>query len=102
MGVLPALKTIWGAAIIVPLLMGAIATLGAGGAPLWKRIVGGALSGIAVGLISAAISGLGLASEPVGSSAIAIAGVWRAFVFTIICVLGVLLTEIKMPEPHGE
>jgi hypothetical protein len=100
LGALPALKTIWGAAIIVPLLTGAIVTLSAGGAPLWKRIVGGALCGVTVGVISAVISGLWLVSEPVGSSAIAVAGVWRAFVFTIICVLGVLLTEVKMPEPQ--
>ncbi len=99
MGVLPALKTIWGAAIIVPLLTGAIVTLGAGGAPLWKRIVGGALCGIAIGVISAAMSGLLFTTGPDGISTIAIAGVWRAFVFTIISVLGVLLTEIKMPEP---
>jgi hypothetical protein len=40
------------------------------------------------------------AHESIGISAIAIAGIWRAFVFTIIAVMGVLFTEIKMPAPE--
>ena len=100
-GELPALKTTWGFAIIVPLLIGSVVTLGAGGAPLWKRIAGGALSGIAVGVLSAVISGLFGTNDPVATSAIAITGVWRPFVFSISAVLGVALTEVKMPEPRG-
>jgi hypothetical protein len=99
-GDLPTLKTIWAFAIIVPLLIGSVVTLGAGGAPLWKRIAGGALCGIVVGVFSAVASGLLGAHAPIGISAIAIISVWRAFVFSMICVLGVLLTEIKMPEPR--
>ena len=97
-GYLPNLKVIWGLAAIVPLVIGLVATLGAGGAPLWKRIAGAALCGLAVGLLSPVLSGLWGAHEPIGVYAMAIAGIWRAFVFTIIAVLGVLFTEIKMPE----
>ena len=100
-GALPTLRAIWGGAIIVPLVMGAIVTLGAGGTPFWKRIVGGALCGVAVGIISALISGLWVTGKSVGISAIAITGVWRAFVFTLVSVMGVLITEIKLPQPHG-
>jgi hypothetical protein len=101
-GDLPTLKSIWGAAIAAPLLIGSIVTLGAGGTPLWKRIVGGAICGVTVGLLSAFVSGLFAAVEPVGLSTAVITGVWRAFAFTIFCVLGVLLTEIKLPEPRVE
>jgi hypothetical protein len=97
-GYLPNLKVIWGLAAIVPLVIGLVATLGAGGAPLWKRFAGAALCGLAVGLLSPVLSGLWGAHEPIGIYAMAIAGIWRAFVFTIIAVLGVLFTEIKMPE----
>jgi len=100
-GDLPTIKAIWAFAVIVPMLMGSVVTLGAGGAPLWKRIAGGAVSGIAVGVLSAVISGLFWTNDPVAISAIAITGVWRAFVFTIFAVLGVALTEVKMPEPRG-
>jgi hypothetical protein len=96
---LPTLKSIWGFAVIVPFLIGTVVTLGAGGAPLWKRIAGGALCGVVVGVFSAVVSGVFGAHTPIGISAIAIISVWRAFVFSMICVLGVLLTEIKMPEP---
>ena len=97
---LPTLKSIWGFAVIVPLLTGAVVTLGAGGAPLWKRIAGGALCGVAVGMFSAVASSVFGAHAPIEISTMAIIGVWRAFVFSMIGVLGVLLTEIKMPEPR--
>ncbi len=99
-GALPGLKVIWGFAVIVPLLIGTVVTLGAGGAALWKRIAGAALCAVAVGVFSAIVSGLFGTSAPVGASTIAIIGIWRAFAFTMISVLGVLLTEIKMPEPQ--
>jgi len=99
-GALPGLKVIWGFAVIVPLLIGIVVTLGAGGAALWKRIAGAALCAVAVGVFSAIVSGLFGTSAPVGASTIAIIGIWRAFAFTMISVLGVLLTEVKMPEPQ--
>jgi hypothetical protein len=94
-GALPGLKAIWGFAAIVPLLIGTVVTLGAGGAALWKRIAGAALCGVAVGVFSAVISGLLGAGAPIGASTITIIGIWRAFVFTMISVLGVLVTEIN-------
>jgi hypothetical protein len=95
-GALPGLKVIWGFAVIMPLLIGTVVTLGAGGAALWKRIAGAALCAVAVGVFSAIVSGLFGTSAPVGASSIAIIGIWRAFVFTMISVLGVLLTEVKI------
>ena len=96
LGALPGLKVIWGFAVIVPLLIGIVVTLGAGGAALWKRIAGAALCAVAVGVFSAIVSGLFGTSAPVGASTIAIIGIWRAFAFTMISVLGVLLTEVKI------
>ena len=94
-GELPNLKVIWGFAVIVPLLIGIATTVGAGGAPLWKRIAGAALCGVAVGVFSAVFSGLFEASTPVGVSTIAITSIWRAFTFTLVSVIGVLVTEIN-------
>ncbi|NNL78384.1 MAG: hypothetical protein HKO68_18795, partial [Desulfobacterales bacterium] len=98
-GYLPDLKAIWLLAVMVPWLCGTAVTLGAGGAALWQRIVGAALCGVAVGVFSTVISGLYGAGDPIGLSAVAINSVWRAFVFTLLAILGVLLIEIKMPEP---
>jgi len=97
-GELPNLRVIWGFAVIVPLLIGTVATMGAGGAALWKRIAGTAICGAAVGIISAVISGWFGTNDSVETSVIAINCLWRAFVFTAVSVIGVLLTEVNMPE----
>ncbi len=74
--------------------------MGAGGAALWKRIAGAAICGAAVGLISAVVSGWMGVNDPVNFSVIAVNCLWRAFIFTTVSVLGVLLTEVSMPEPQ--
>jgi hypothetical protein len=100
-GELPGLNEIWGFALVVPLLCGTAVTLGAGGAVIWKRIIGAALCGIAMGICSTVISaGIG-ADNTIGISVIAINCIWRAFVFTIISVLGVMVTELTLPEPKA-
>jgi len=99
-GDLPDLMALWGLAAVVPLLIGMVVTLGAGGAPLWKRIAGAALCGVAVGGFSTVVSGVLATNDPIGGSPIAITGIWRAFVFTLVSVVGVLGTETMMPEPQ--
>jgi hypothetical protein len=99
-GDLPNLKAIWGFAVIVPLLIGIVITAGAGGAALWKRIAGAAICGAAVGILSAVSSGWVGANDPVEISVIAIHCLWRGFVFTVVSILGVLITELNMPEPE--
>jgi len=94
---LPDLKQIWGLALVVPLLCGAAVTLGAGGAGIWQRVMGAALCGTAVGVFSTIISAGFEAGNPVGMTEIAVKSIWRAFIFTIISIVGVLLTEINLP-----
>ncbi len=99
-GALPGLKVIWGFAVIVPLLIGTVVTLGAGGAALWKRIAGAALCAQPSGYSARLFPGWLGANDQIEISVIAINCLWRAFVFTIVSVLGVLLTEVNMPEPQ--
>jgi hypothetical protein len=98
-GSLPDLKQIWEFALAVPLLCGSAATLGAGGAGIWQRILGAAAGAVAVGIFSIIIPGAIGAGNPVGMSEMAINSIWRAFIFTIISIVGVLLTEINLPAP---
>ena len=98
-GSLPDLKQIWEFALAVPLLCGSAATLGAGGAGIWQRILGAAACAVAVGIFSIIIPGAIGAGNPVGMSEMAINSIWRAFIFTIISIVGVLLTEINLPAP---
>lgn len=100
LGVLPGLKEIWALTLLVPLLCGAVVTLGAGGAGVWKRIIGAAICGGVIGLLYTAVSAIIGYSELIGFSEIAIACVWRIFIFTIISSIAALFTELQLPEPE--
>ena len=93
----PGLKEIWGLAVLVPVLCGAVVTLGAGGAALGNRIIGAAICGGVVGVLYTAMSGI---LGTIGVGEMATGCVWRVFVFTILSAVGVLLTELKLPEPR--
>jgi hypothetical protein len=95
---LPGLRDIWWLATAVPLAAGAIATLGAGGLSLGRRVAGGALAGALTGLLYVAASTF-LGSPETGAGPHVSAALWRAFLFTLLAVIGVLVTELIMPEP---
>jgi hypothetical protein len=99
-GVLPELGEIWALVALVPLLCGALTTLGAGGARLWKRVVGAAICGCAVALLSIAISVCIGYGGVIGFDEFAIGFAWRAFVFMIVTSLGAMITELQLPEPY--
>jgi hypothetical protein len=93
----PGLKEIWGLAVLVPVLCGAVVTLGAGGAALGNRIIGAAICGGVVGVLYTAMS---VILGTIGVGEMATGCVWRVFVFTILSAVGVFLTELKLPEPR--
>ncbi|MBW1721549.1 MAG: hypothetical protein JRH13_03095 [Deltaproteobacteria bacterium] len=97
---LPALQEIWWAVGIVPILCGMAVTLGAGGAPLGKRVAGGTLCGAMLGIFST-VSGffVGTAGGNVGAGTIVSHALWRMFLFGILSTVGVLLMEITLPDP---
>jgi len=100
LGELPGLKEIWALAVVVPVLCGAAVTLGAGGAALWKRIIGAAICGGVVGLLYTTVSAILGYGGPIEVGEMATGCVWRVFAFTIFSTMGVLLTELKLPEPR--
>ncbi len=96
---LPNLGDIWWLVIIVPVLCGSLITLGAGGAPLVKRIISGAIGGITIGLLYTAFTGILSNGDLIEIQNIFTNGLWRIFIFTIFSITGVLLTEMKLPDP---
>lgn len=100
-GDLSTLKEIWWLAALVPALCGAVVTLGAGGTPMWKRVIGAAACGGSVGVLYTAVSAILGYGGSIGTSDIVINCVWRVFIFTILSTIGMLLTEIKLPEPNA-
>ena len=99
-GELPTLKEIWWLAIIMPLLCGAVVTLGAGGASIWRRVIWGAFCGGIIGVLYTAISGIIGYDGLIEASDLITRGVWSVFVFTIISAVGVLLAEVSLDEPR--
>jgi len=97
---LPALRQIWAFALAIPLICGAAVTLGAGGSEIRQRIIGAVLCAVIVGVSSTLISAALAVGSQIGISQIAVSSLWRVFVFTIFCVIGVLITEIMLPEPE--
>ncbi len=96
---LPSLTAIWALALVIPMICGTAATLGAGGAPLSKRIIGGMLCGGLLGILYGVLSPVLADNIHLGVQDIAINCVWRVFVFSILAVIGVLVTELRLPEP---
>jgi len=101
-GALPSLKEIWWLALIVPLLCGSAVTIWAGGAPLSRRIAGALVCGGCVGLLYTAISGFLGYGALTGIGKLAVDCVWRMFLFMILSVFGVILTEAQLPEANNK
>ena len=100
-GNLPGLKDTWWLVLLVPLVCGAVVTLGCGGATLWKRIAAATVCGIAAGVFSTAVAATFNLGEPViGVGLLAKSCVWRAFVFAVLSTIGAVVTELKLPEPQ--
>ena len=97
--VLPNLSDIWPLVILVPLLCGSFVTLGAGGASLGKRLIASVICAVLMGVMYGVLSPVFVSLSHVGSTEILIGCVWRVFVFTILSAIGMLLTELKLPEP---
>jgi hypothetical protein len=96
---LPALTDIWPLTIFLGLVCGAAVTLGCGGAALARRIITAAVCGIAVGLSYTAISAVLGRNGGFEAGWLAMACVWRVFVFTILSAMGAILTELTLPDP---
>ena len=100
-GILPSLKNIWYLTIGVPLLVGAMMTLTAGGTVLGKRIVQAALCGIIIGVLYACVHTV-VASQSgtaLGVTNIIKIFIWPMFIFSIFSAIGAILTELQLPEP---
>ncbi len=110
-GELPTMKNIWPVTILLPMLIGTAATLGAGGAKMLSRVklAMAASSATAVGY-TAVHALLGCIPAMGGSiyQTVEIANhlsshvLWSLFIFVLLATIGALLTEINLPEPKPD
>jgi hypothetical protein len=97
---LPGLKEMWPLAVLIPMICGAVVTLGAGGVTIAKRVIGAVICGIAVGVLSTTVSATLGYGELFSAGDLAIGFAWRAFLFSILAAVGVLLTELNLPDTN--
>ena len=97
----PTLTAIWWLATLIPVVLGAAVTLGAGGASMGRRVVAAVLGGGLTALLYTAVTaGLTVAAdETVVAADLAIRSAWRVFVFALLAPLGAILTELAIPDP---
>lgn len=110
-GRLPQFGDIWWLALWIPVFMAAAASAWAGGVLLSKRIVLGAICGALIGFFYTAISVvLGSFVVQKGSEIITIMqfmgrlsvlALWRAFLFTIVAIIGVFIVETRPVRPEA-
>jgi hypothetical protein len=98
-GNLPDLKTIWWLWICIPMLCGAVVTLGYGGETLGKRFVGAAICGAIIGVLYTGVSTFFGHSAGIRVGEIVTNGMWRIFLFSIFSIFGAIFTELKLPDP---
>ena len=98
-GVMPDLKQIIPAIILVPLILGSIITLGCRGASLWNRIIATVISSIFTGILHNIIITAIHFSGQMEIQVFTVDCLWKAFIYTIIAVPGALITELIIPDP---
>jgi len=91
--------TLWPAVLAVGMALGCGVTLLAGGLSLGRRIAGAALTALAASLIYSAAAVLVNSAHGVTSGHILVALVWRAFILTLLAVVGAMVTELFLPDP---
>jgi hypothetical protein len=94
---LPQLRNIWWLVILAPVLCGAVVTLGAGGAVLWRRIVTATISGAAIGIfatVAAAILDRGAAT-----SKLVVLCAMHTFASAVLATIAAIIAEMLLPDP---
>ncbi|MBI4720022.1 MAG: hypothetical protein HY770_02070 [Chitinivibrionia bacterium] len=94
----PTLGQIWWLVAALPILCGAAVTLGAAGAPLPRRVLGGVMCGAGAGVLSAFVAAALGKESGLAVGAFALNCLWRAFLFSLGAAAGVLVTEAALPD----
>jgi len=103
-GRLPLHLVWWWLAVKVPVLFvcSACITLGAGGAPLSRRVVAAVAGGLSLALLhAAAMAAITLSQQAITTGALARSCAWTAFIFAVLAPVAVMLTELKLPDPRA-
>lgn len=108
-GFLPQFGQIWWLLLWIPILMAAAVSVWAGGALLSRRLIMGVGCGVLIGILYAGLNAVEvrfLSPEGVEvltslqlAGQVAVAALWRAFLFAIVSVIGVFFVESRRVNP---
>jgi len=102
-GALPSNREIWWLLASLPLLNGAVVTLGCGGAAVWKRIVTAVLGGIAAATVcTIAVAVLRDDAAGISLGTFAKSWVWRSFILAVVSAIGAVIIELRLGEPKSD
>ncbi len=99
-GYLPASGGLWWLSFLLPLTLGAVVTLGCGGAGFFRRIAAAACCGAATGLIYTVVTAVEGFGAGIRAGELVTAFLWRVFVFLIFSTIGAMITELRLPDPE--
>ena len=97
-GEIPGLRDVWWAVFLTPFFSGSFITLFGGGLSLWGRIKATLFFSIAT---AACVTGAALfiPAIPNEIDSLMAAGFWRIFLFSVFSVIGLITTELLIPDP---
>ncbi len=103
-GTVPEELTLWPCMLGIPFVMGCVGTLAAGGASLARRLVLALVAGAVVALLYAAGHTIlhAAASTPELAGVCAKAVLWSVFLHPLFAALGMLATEVFLPEERKQ
>jgi len=96
---MPGLRNVWYLVVLVPLVSGALVTLGCGGAALTRRILAAATWGMLTGLAHTIFSVVLAHVKALDMDGFVATCLWQMFIFAILSTAGAIATELKLPEP---
>jgi len=107
-GTLPTLSDIWVLVILVPVALGTLVTIGAGGASFARRVKLVALCALSLGIIYALLHAALKLTPALGGEisdgdtlkGLVSTGMWAVFLFTLFGTVSGIVTEINLPEPR--
>jgi hypothetical protein len=99
-GTAPALRDIWWAMISVPLICGSIITLTGKGASISKRAISSVVFSISTAILSTGASPYIISGAVLTIDTALTDGIWRGFIFSLFAIMGLIFTELLIPDPQ--
>ncbi|MBN1818490.1 MAG: hypothetical protein JW828_14100 [Sedimentisphaerales bacterium] len=94
------LANLWFVILPIPVIVGGVSTVFSGGLPLGRRIIASPLCGLILGILYSVVAVSLDSQSQIESTAFWMPMILRSFFFAVFCTIGVLVTELLLPDPN--